>query len=52
MAPIYETERDFYKLLGLTPETASSEQVVRQAYLKCGMSPGPSIHVQDNHPLT
>lgn len=37
MTPTYEPERDFYKLLGLTPTTASSEQVIRQAYLKCGM---------------
>lgn len=44
MALVYEPERDFYKLLGLTATTTASEQVVRQAYLKCGTSllPTPS----------
>lgn len=39
MALVYEPDRDFYKLLGLTATTTASEQVVRQAYLKCGTSP-------------
>lgn len=41
MALVYEPDRDFYKLLGLTATTTASEQIVRQAYLKCGTSPPP-----------
>lgn len=42
MALVYEPDRDFYKLLGLTATTTASEQIVRQAYLKCGTSPPPA----------
>lgn len=42
MTQVYEPDRDFYKLLGLTTTTVN-EQVVRQAYLKCGTSSPPFI---------
>ncbi|MBE3046694.1 hypothetical protein IMZ48_30015 [Candidatus Bathyarchaeota archaeon] len=40
MAP-YEPDRGFYRLLGVKPHTASSETIVRQAYLGSGMAFSP-----------
>ncbi|SPN99662.1 uncharacterized protein DNG_02514 [Cephalotrichum gorgonifer] len=41
MAPTYEPERDYYKLLGLTAVAATDTQVIRAAYLKCAREAHP-----------